>query len=224
MPLVFAVAIILVIFFNAKDSKLRNDNISAEYTKSMRRTNAVLEQQIMDSYMKQGLSADDAFRKSYEDIIAAGYEPCIPRGAYYKNSSFCKSRVDKWEYGRPFDPRAHDSFAVQERRKDIEEEWKKAHPGESVSDHLEEIDNLVYQNFPRNEAEYNLDIKRRSNRAQAEPIGTFVIYPGLGTCEVLAHNWIGNGTFGGYYSLKVLKTGKIVNYVKIGDNKIRTQD
>jgi len=67
------------------------------------------------------------------------------------------------------------------------------------------------------------DIKRSASRASAEPVGTFIIYPGLGTCEVLAHNWIGDGASGGTYTLKVLKTGKVVTHVRIGDTKIRRQ-
>lgn len=215
MPLIIAVLIIIVLFLNAKDSKKWNDRQSSIREKDCRKTNARLEQKIMDTYMKHGYSADEAFRKSYDDMLAAGYDPCIPRSAYGKNSSYCEGK-----YG--FDPEYYDSYLVRDRRKDIREEWRREHPSEEMLSE-EEVERRVYRNFPKNNSQYIADIKRRSNRAQAEPIGTFIIYPGLGTCEILAHNWVGDGSLGGTYTLKVLRTGQIVSYVKIGDNKIQKQ-
>lgn len=216
MPLVFAVLIIAVLLLNAKDFNKEQEKKSALYAKDGRKTNAALEQKIMDTYMKHGLSADEAFQKSYEDIVKAGYEPCIPRDAYGKNSSCCVLK-------HSFNPRDFDSSLVRSRRKDITEEWRKLHPNEDVWEHRDEIEKQVYEGFPQNEYEYVYDIKRRTMRMKAEPIGTFIVYPGLGTCEILAHNWIGDGYFGGTYTLKVLKTGQVVSYVKIGDKKISRQ-
>lgn len=215
MPLVFAVLIIIVIVLNAKDSKKRAYKNSASYEKNKRKTNAKLEQKTMDMYMKHGYSAEEAFRKSYEDMVSAGFEPCIPRSAYGKNSSYCKGK-----YG--FDPEYYDSYLVRDRRKDIREEWRREHPSEEMLSE-EEVERRVYRNFPKNNSQYIADIKRRGNRTQAEPIGTFIIYPGLGTCEILAHNWVGDGSLSGTYTLKVLKTGKVVTHVRIGDTKIRRQ-
>lgn len=216
MPLVFVVLIIIVLMLNAKDYNNNRERQSSIYAKDGRKTNAALEQKIMDTYMKHGLSADDAHQKSYEDIIKAGYEPCIPRDAYGANSSRCILK-----YG--FNPQDFDSWLVQDRRKDFTEEWKIAHPGENPAEHREEIEERVYLNFPKSEFEYVRDIKTRAKRNQAEPVGTHIIYPGLGTCEILAHNWIGDGYFGGTYTLKVLKTGQIVSFVKIGDKRISRQ-
>lgn len=210
MPLVFAVLVIIVLFLNANDYNKNREKETSIYAKEGRKTNAILEQKIMHEYMMQGLSADEAFRKSYEDIVKAGYEPCIPRSAYSTNSSRMKYH----------DPQYFDSWLVKDRRKDYTEEWKNTHPGEDIGKHREEIEERVYLDFPKNEAEYIRDIKTRAKRNQAEPIGAYIIYPGLGTCEVLAHNWIGDGYFGGTYTLKVLKTGQIVSFVKIGDKKI----
>lgn len=215
MPLVFAVLIMIVVFLNAKDSKKRAYKNSASYEKNRRKTNAKLEQRTMDTYMKHGYSADEAFKKSYEDMVLAGFEPCIPRSAYGKNSSYCEGK-----YG--FDPEYYDSYLVRDRREDAQEEWRLEHPREDMlSD--EEIERRVYQNFPKNNSQYIADIKRRGVRAQAKPVGTFIIYPGLGTCEILAHNWMGDGASGGTYTLKVLKTGEVVTHVRIGDSRIRTQ-
>ncbi len=216
MPLVIAVLVIIVLIINARDSRKNIDRRSSLYAKDCRKTNAVLEQKIMDMYMKYGYSADEAFRKSYEDMVAAGYEPCIPRNAYRPNSSYCGDECS-------FAPEKYDSHLIRDRRKDITEEWRQNHPGEDIQKYREKIDKLVYQKFPRNENEYAYDIKRRAKRAQAEPVGTFIIYPELGTCEILSHNWLGDGAYGGTYTLRVLKTGEVVTYVKIGDNKIQRQ-
>ena len=217
MPLIIAVLIIIVLFLNAKDSKKWNDRQSSIREKDCRKTNARLEQKIMDTYMKHGYSADEAFRKSYDDMLAAGYDPCIPRNAYRANSSNC------WEIGVGGYER-FESHWVKQRREAAVQEWLSKNPGElPCNAPIDEIDAIVYKDFPTTERAYLHDIERLRRRGQAEPIGTFIIYPGLGTCEILAHNWIGDGAAGGTYTLKVLKTGQIVSYVKIGDDKIQKQ-
>jgi hypothetical protein len=216
MPLVFAVLIILVLFLNSSDFNKKRSREMSVYAKDGRKTNATLEQKIMDTYMKHGLSADEAFRKSYEDIIRAGFEPCIPRSAYGSNSSRCVLK-------HGFNPKDFDSFLVRDRRNDFTAEWKREHPGQDPWLHRDEIEELVYKDFPGNEYAYIRDIKRRAMKAQAKPVGTFIIYPGLGTCEILAHNWNKDVATGGTYTLRVLKNDKIVGYVKIGDKKIKSQ-
>lgn len=218
MPLVIAVLVILVIIFNAKDSIKNNARQSSIREKDRRKTNARLEQRVLDTYMKHGWSFEDAFRQSYEDMIAAGYDPCIPKNAYDKNEGSVESSSYRGNIGE------YDSFLVRERRRDAERQWQQSHPGVSLTHATEEeIDALTYSNFPKTEFQYLHDLNRMSMRTQAEPVGSFIIYPGLGTCEVLAHNWIGDGAAGGRYTLRVLRTGEIVEYVKIGDSKIRRQ-
>lgn len=221
MPLVLAVLIILVIILNAKDSIKNNARQSSIREKDRRKTNAKLEHRILDAYMKHGYPFDEAFRRSYQDMIDAGYDPCIPRDAYKNREGVESSSCGV--YGAD-DVERYDSFWVKQRREDAKREWMQAHPGVHISKaSQEEIDRLTYGNYPMTEAGYLHDIKRSTIRAKAEPVGSFIIYPRLGTCEVLAHNWIGDGAAGGTYTLKVLKTGQIVKYVKIGDTKIRRQ-
>ena len=221
MPLVIAVLVILVLIFNAKDSNKNDARQSAIRERDRRKTNAALEQRTLDMYMKHGYSFDEAFRKSYEDMIASGYDPCIPRDAYSKNCDGTQSSFCGYNF---FEPEKFDSFWVRKRREDAEKQWQQSHPGVHISKApREEIEQLTYVNYPTTEAAYLHDIKRSTMRHQAEPIGTFIIYPMLGTCEILAHNWIGDGAAGGTYTLKVLKTGQTVTWVKIGDSKIRKQ-
>ena len=216
MPLVFAVLIIIVVILNCKDSTKWNSRQASLHEDYRRKTNARLEQRTMDTYMKHGYSADEAFKKTYEDMLAAGYDPCIPREAYGTNSSCAKGLKTTVEQ--------FDSLWVRQRRDAAIQEWLREHPGKlPCHAPIEIIDAAVYDHFPVSEAEYLHDIERLRMKNQAEPIGTFIIYPGLGTCEILAHNWIGDGAAGGTYTLKVLKTGKVVSYVRIGDSKIRKQ-
>lgn len=218
MPLVFAVLIILVIYFNSKDSAKRNAKRESLHADHLRKTNARLEQSVMNAYMMHGYSADEAFKKSYEDMIAAGYEPCIPRNAYQLNSSKCSKIISDSEITR------FDSYWVRQRKEAVIKEWCKNHPGQYPHEApLDKLEAMVYDRFPTNENEYVHDIKRLSNRSRAASVGTFIIYPGFGTCEVLGHNWIGDGALGGTYTLRVLKTGEIVTHIKIGDDKIRKQ-
>ena len=221
MPLVIAVLVILVLIFNAKDSNKNNARQSAIRERDRRKTNAVLEQRTLDMYMKHGYSFDEAFRKSYEDMIATGYDPCIPRDAYSKNRDGTQSSFCGYSF---FEPEKFDSFWVRQRREDAKRQWQQSHPGVHISKaSREEIERLTYVNYPTTEFAYLHDIKRSTELAKAEPVGTFIIYPGLGTCEILAHNWIGDGATGGTYTLRVLKTGQIVSYIKIGDSRIRKQ-
>lgn len=218
MPLVFAVLIILVLIVNARESSRKNANKSAFNEKSRRKTNAKLEQRTLDIYMKHGYSFDDAFKKTYADMTSAGYDPCIPREAYNNQEGIESSKCKGYDIER------YDSLLVRQRRQDAITQWEQDHPGTHISKAApEELEFLTYNNFPKTEWQYLHDVKRGAVRASAEPVGTFIIYPRLGTCEVLAHNWIGDGASGGTYTLKVLKTGKVVTYVKIGDTKIRRQ-
>lgn len=221
MPLIIAVLIILVAIISAKESNKKNAQQSAVREKDRRKTNAKLEHRILDTYMKHGYSFNDAFNQAYQDMIDAGYDPCIPREAYKNREGVESSSCGV--YGGN-DVERYDSFWVKQRREDAKREWQQSHPGVHISKAPpEEIERLTYGNYPTTESAYLHDIKRSASRASAEPVGTFIIYPGLGTCEILAHNWIGDGASGGTYTLKVLKTGKAVTYVRIGDNKIRRQ-
>ena len=221
MPLIIAVLIILVVIVSARESNKKNATQSAIREKDRRKTNAKLEHHILDTYMKHGYSFDKAFRQAYQDMIDAGYEPCIPRDAYKNREGIESSSCGI--YGGD-DVERYDSFWVRQRRENAKREWQQSHPGVPITKaRREDIDKLTYGNFPTTEFAYLHDIKRSTEIAKAEPVGTFIIYPGLGTCEILAHNWIGDGAAGGTYTLKVLKTGQIVSYVRIGDGKIRKQ-
>ena len=80
MPLIVLILIIIVLFLNAKDDdRKRVDN---------QRTNAHKERDLIDKYMKQGLSVYEAHDRARRDMIDLGFVPCIPKRAYRYNSSW----------------------------------------------------------------------------------------------------------------------------------------
>lgn len=221
MPLIIALLIIAVGISWAWRSNKQSANLSAIREQDRQKTNAKLEHHILDTYMKHGYSFDDAFNQTADDMRAAGYIPCIPRTAYKNRDGIESSSCGV--YGGA-DVERYDSFWVKQRREEAIRSWQQSHPGVHISKASpEEIDKLTYDNYPMTEYAHICDMRRSAIRASTYPIGTYIFYPGLGTCEVLAHNWIGNGASGGTYTLKVLKTGKEVTHVRIGDNKIRRQ-
>lgn len=212
MPLIIAVLIIIFVFIKAKEDRIKNDKDAATWTKSSRKTNAKKERRLVDIYMKHGYSFEDAFRKSYEDMVAEGYDPCIPKNAYTKNqngvqSSYCKN------------PESFDSFCVQHRRDIAIHKWRETHGREPMPDDV--LEAQVYDKFPTTHAGYLYDLKAQSFKLATIPVGEFLIYPGLGTCEVIGHNHTGG--LSGTYVLRVLSTGDVVSNVKIGDSKISRQ-
>lgn len=234
MPLVIAVLAFMVLIFNCKDSIKRNTRLEGNQAKDRLKTNAKLEQRTLDMYLKYGYSFADAFQRTYQDMYKAGYEPCIPYEAYLKLkdgsgwSSFCDSGnntyLGRWNerlVDKGFSPGQYDSEWVRDRRRAIYESYQINHPEEEISS--SELERLTYENFPKTEWEHQRDIKISANISKAEPIGTYIIYPNLGTCEVLGYYWVDHGAAGGAYKLKVLKTGEIVNRVLVGDEKIRKQ-
>jgi hypothetical protein len=140
MPLIIVVVFIIFIFVKLHEDKKEHDKLSAMRQKDRTKTNAVLERRLVDDYMKRGYSFDKAFRQSHEDILTAGYEPCIPRNAYSRNrngvqSSYCDN------------PSQYDSFWVQQRRNVLVREWTSSHRGEPIPYEL--IDEQIYTNYPQ---------------------------------------------------------------------------
>lgn len=217
MPLVFFVLVVIVIFVNISESSKSSARASAVREKNMRKTNARMEVNLVDMYMKYGYSFGDAISAAYEDLAVAGYEPCVPRSAYADTAY--NEQTSKL---RPATNReSYDSYNVKSRREQAQSEWKMEHPGKAIDFNAEEeIDRMTYAGFPSTEYEYLRDLKKQSVKINTIPVGEILIYPGLGTCEVVGYTSLSEGYLNGYYKLKVLSTGEIITYVKIGDKKI----
>lgn len=214
---------IIVLAMNSVESSKKQSKLSAIREKDRRITNARLERETVDKYVKYGLSFDEAFERAREDIIASGFDPCIPKGEYKVNkygernspTHYSTHICGRWPYDVS---KQFDSFAVKQRRNSIKQQWRNVHGDEIPSDELER---RIYEAFPQTEFDYLRDLDAQIRVYKTIEIGSYITYPGLGMCEIIGYNnpelsW-------GTYQLKVLKTGEVVNYVRIGDNRIQRQ-
>ena len=197
MPLVFAVIVLVGVFVISKDSIMRN-NRTLDYAKThgYNKTNAGLEYKLVKAYQKQGLSLDEAFRRSYEDMAKAGYSPCIPKD-FYKSYNECEYRARE----------NYDSFVVKSRREAIEKQWKRR----EYTD--EDIDREIYKNFPTSYHQYIADIDRTHKIKHLIDAGEYITHPDLGVCEIISNDQQS-------YKVKVLSSGKIA-YIRVDDKRIR---
>lgn len=223
MPLVFAfliVAALLLSYFEGKNKAAKNGAISA---KSMRKTNARLEQRILDQHMKCGKSFDESFALTQQEIVSRGFEPCIPRSGYkgHKRDSSDKY-INHGDYNTSHCPKLedYDSYEVQARWEELYEDWKRKHPNENGGDEFAPSDEEIYKDFPTTQWEYELGIDQRRLRMKLVPIGEYIILPNHGTCEVVGYNFNSRKT-GGSYSLKVLHTGQIIDYISFHNSQIK---
>lgn len=222
MPLVFIVLVILLICVSTSESMKKTSKIMSDREYERRKTNANRERTVLAEYVQQGVPFDDAFKMTYQKMIDEGYDPCIPKNAYKYSR-----RIDKDRFGEieltVWCPERYDSFAVSRRRSLAIKKWERGHPGKHITKAKpEEIEELIYANFPTNDYEFLKDLDRGGAFFESIPVGGHLVYPGLGTCEVLAIHWNQDET-NGFYDLKVLKTGHVVSFVKITDKKIRRQ-
>ncbi len=234
MPFIIAVLGIAVAISGVVAYGKKVEKQSSMRAKDMQKTNANLEQSLVDGFMKAGYSFDDAFDAAVTELVERGFSPCIPRTAYQHQEVDNKYRLigeapqdevvepmkSSFIEGVGFDnlSEQYDSFEVRNRRSLLRRQWKAEHGCDIPADELER---RIYIDFPTSETEYESGLDKRAREWQAYPVGSYITYPNLGTCEVVGHNNIGSA--GGTYKLKVLKTGQVVNYVKIGDKKIQLQ-
>ena len=222
MPLIIAVLVIVVVICNLKDSSKRADRASALHANTRRKTCAYMEQQLVSKYLLCGMSFDEAFRKSYQDMVDAGFEPCIPKDAYVG----ARENLISSKLARPF--YEYDSLWVRDiykaKRDKQRSKYKKKHPIIQDQVYFDPMDiyKEIHENFPTCDYEFIKAMDRVRIEVNAKPIGTFLIYPGYGTCEVLNYRYNYDKTKG-WYVLRVLKTNKVVDDVKIGDPRISYQ-
>lgn len=222
MPLIIAVLIILVVIFNLKDSSKRANRMSAVYANTRRKTCAYMEQQILSKYLLYGLPFDEAFRKTYQDMVDAGFDPCIPKDAYSGTSSdYASTHLSKdfYEYDSAWVRDLYKSKWTHGRSK-----YYKSHPvvPEYAYHDPMEIYKEIHENFPTTDYEFSKAMSRIELENLTVPVGSFLIYPDYGTCEVVGYTYSYDKTRG-WYKLRVLKTNEVVDTVPIGDSKITYQ-
>lgn len=208
MPLIILILAIIVVFVCAHDRKKEHDRTTANYAHSRRKTNALKEQDVLDSFLRQGLTFDEAYNATQRQMCELGYDPCIPRNAYYAGSVdgcfHSDSHVESsCLFGFGNVATKYDSPAVKSRWEQIRSEGRIP------------TDEEIYAGFPKNDAEYIAQLKISTVKLQAVAIGDCFVFPKYGTVKVIAHDFLF-----GYYTVEVLSTGKQLR-IKIGDRRIR---
>lgn len=218
MPLVIIVFVIVAIIVIGRDSGKSKSRTSAWYENHRRKTNAHLEQALMSRNLLYGLSFNEAYCKTCQQLTEAGYEPCINISEYcvYDGS---------WSSATKGFLKDYDSLHVKGLKEEayVKQYLRTApHPllkgVEVISPSDLELFESVYRGFPTNEREYIRAVKQGSLRTKLVPVGGMLVYVGYGTCEVVSHNYNHDKT-SGTYTLKSLKTGKIIT-VSMDDSGI----
>lgn len=209
MPLVIVVLIIVCACMGLSNSNAKATKEQQWRSESTRRTNAQLECKLAQQYYKNGCSKEEAVRRSYEDMAKAGFDPCIPIGAYNTVSWNAKELDCR--------PLQFDSFLIERRRDAAKWEWGRAHAGEPIPpDWLHE--QIYGTPMPTSEIAYKAELDRLQFKWDVVPVGCYFSYPGLGTCEVIEIKRIGNAS--GLHKVRVLQTGEI-RMIPVNDKKIK---
>lgn len=211
MPLIIAVLVIIVVFLSAKGFNKESERKQREYTKSIRKTNAKLELELVKKYVKCGKTLDEAINLTHSDLSLAGFEPCIPRTAYSVDADTSKVSI----YPRGHSCQDFDSKAVKSLREDFRRETKKSGTEFSSNTEFEQqCEKYVYDNLPKTNWQYELYLTRAIRKLDAVDVGRFISYPGLGTCEVVALDYEKM-----QHTVKVVKTGQLTK-IAFGDKHI----
>lgn len=220
MPLVIAVLVIIWIFVVISDKGKQNIRAIADQSFECRKTNARFERAFMTDYLLSGLSFNDAFEKTQESIISAGFVPCIPRTAYKNdkshfvgelgccttNSWFGRKNIANVSTSYVYRIDQYDSKAVQVRRELYEAKWNKTHPNEIMP---EITDQELYAGFPVNTTQVSNENCRKYEWRIASNIGDYLTHGRFGTCEIVGYEEppMGKSLM---YKAKILDTGEVV--------------
>lgn len=183
-------------------------------------TNARFEQAVMNDFLLQGYSFDEAFDKTAEYLMNLDppLSPCIPKKAYTIFEFAAKFRRDEDFSGRklkpdkPYtsyvrDPDQYDSHVTQVRRDMLERQGIEP-----------TFDNMRY-GIPKTARQLDKFYKRSTYLIERIPVGTRFTHPDFGLCEVVGYE-DSVATMSGEYIAKTLPEGRIVR-VTIGDKSIR---
>ena len=198
MPLIIIVLAVIVACLCARSFNKNSERQNNEYSAAARKTNAKMERNLVDQYMKQGKEFDEAFELARNDMLAAGYEPCIPKNSYNGHSSYCKNCEQ------------YDSVAVRELRQDYKTECQ----NRGVQWSYEGEDEYIYKSGRLPTSAFRYHQKLSSHWYDAIPVGKYISTPLYGTCEVIDLDYKRSQNI-----VKILKTGQIVR-IPFGDKRI----
>ena len=212
MPLIIVVLVIIVVFLNATGNTKNSERQLRTYTAAIRKTNAKLELKLVQKYYDRGKETEDrAIEQGKAELIELGFEPCIPRNTYRVDSHNKQIYV----YHSTYDYQRFDSDAVRSLNADFKRQNEKSRRQFSSNEDFEIArEEYVYKDFPGTISEYKQYQRLSARKLDAISIGSFVSYPGLGTCEVVDLDFELL-----QQTLKSVKTGETKKVV-FGDSKI----
>lgn len=194
--------IVSIICIRARSNQV--DNAAGDYAISARKTDAIREQEILDGFMKQGYTFDEAYQKTLEECPQRGIQPCIPKHEYGYGklthllngfTSYCE------------EPERFDSEEVKRRREEAKRNRKPIGSSE------------IYREFPKDQAAYKQQLKKEAVQVTLVKKGGCLVHPLYETCQVIDYDLSPDGTSGSYV-VKQLSTGKTLQ-IDIKDKRIR---
>ena len=212
MPLVFVVLAIIVFFVVQNDKGKEQSRFYANKVRSSRRTNAVLEQQVLNKFMLDGHSFKEAYELTIEEMVKEGYDPCIPMNAYHNSDIIESSVVCKVEkYDSDFVRMRQERQAKQEGiGADTPVSSGKMFGCVNISDKTARM------------VEYERELKRSTLFHQTRfKIGDLLIYPLYGTCKVINIEYAASRTKGWYIVSPVADPNSTYR-INITDSSIRS--
>lgn len=219
MPLIFIIIVVVFLIYvfttGAESSqKKQADNASKFYG-----TNASYEREVMNDFILQGYSFDEAYNKTAEYLMSFDppIAPCIPKKAYLANSDFTGGKfrndmsateVERRYSSYVIEPWQYDNSITDTRRYILEKRGIEP-----------TFDNLRY-NVPRTPKQLDRLYDTAGYLAERMPKGTRFTYPGVGLCEVVDYD-DNPAMQKGHYIAKPLEHPDQTIKIEVGDPSIR---
>lgn len=186
MPLVMFVLVVIVLIVNANDSSKMAAKQKAFHDEADRKTNAQLEAMLVRRYGQLGKSFQDSYIAARQDLIEAGFVPCIPR-------TFWNEHLDLWKDNRAgYEKRVRyavdqfNSTSIKNARDTFTRGWERAY-GRPPSE--KELWEMLYEETPKG-VSWQVSMNAREDIwLVIKPIGSYVLVSGKGTCEILAYDF-----------------------------------
>lgn len=206
MPLIIITLAVIVIFLVLKDTIASEKDRKIFTNEVLRKTNAFLEQRLVDKHMKEGCSLAEAYDLTVQEIISKGYDPCVPKSAYLRDKlpgGFGGLRQPNRETSKVDGLAEYNSKTVRQRIEIAELKHALLNPHEERQ-RYKPTEYEVYHNFPTTMLEY--DHERTYVLAalrRAKPVGSMIVINGI------EHEVVGFDIDNLRYKLKNLRTMEI---------------
>ena len=208
MPLIIITLAVIVIFLVFKDTIASEKDRKIFTNEVLRKTNAFLEQRLVDKHMKEGCSLAEAYDLTVQEIISKGYDPCVPKSAYLRDKlpgGFGGLRQPNRETSKVNYLAEYNSKSVQQRIEIARLKHALLNPYEERGTY-EPTEFEVYYNFPTTMFEYDHErVYVLASLRRAKPIGSMIMV------NDVEHEVVGLDLDNLRYKLKNLRTMEITD-------------